>query len=82
MELYTEILSKVLEAREIHVIFPDFPINPAEIVEGESYRALQSIKAILEDDRLDDPACFQKIEAIISVFENLHSPVSFRHDFG
>lgn len=82
MELYAQILSKVLESKEIQIVFPNFSINPAEIVEGESYRALQSIKAILEDDRLDDPACFQKIEAIISVFENLHSPVSFRHDFG
>lgn len=37
---------------------------------------------MIEDDGLDDPACFQKIEAIVRVFETLGSNGGNRHDFG
>ena len=47
-----------------------------------SSRALWKIREILADDSLDDPACFQKIEAIISVLEELGISSGSRHDFG
>ena len=43
--------------------------------------ALQ-IKAIIEDDRLNDSECFQKIEEIIRAFEEIGSGGGIRHDFG
>ena len=47
-----------------------------------SSRALWKIREILGDDSLDDPACFQKIEAIVSVLEDLGISSRGRHDFG
>lgn len=51
-------------------------------VEMESFHALVKIKSILEDDSLRDDECFQKIEEIVCVFEDLGSGCGSRHDFG
>lgn len=50
-------------------------------VECEASRLLEKIMHILDDETLDDPACFQKIEAIVSVFHD-HGLYTYRHDFG
>ena len=81
MELYKEILSKVLENEEIQVVFPHLKINAAEIVAEKSYAALLKIKKILEDTKLGDDECFEKIEEIVRVFEELGSDCGARHDF-
>ena len=81
MELYKEILSKVLENEEIQVVFPHLKINAAEIVAEKSYAALLKIKKILEDTELGDDECFEKIEEIVRVFEELGSDCGARHDF-
>jgi len=82
MELYKELLVQILSHSEVHVTFPDLTITPAEILERQSYLALQRIKSLLHDPHLDDPQCFAKIEAIICEFESLGSSGGFRHDFG
>ncbi|WP_207670678.1 hypothetical protein [Clostridium sp. BSD2780061688st1 E8] len=46
------------------------------------YQALSQIKAVLEDDSLDDRECFMKIEKIVSIYEGLGSGCGNRHDFG
>ena len=43
---------------------------------------LQKIKAIVDDDSLDDPSCFMKIEEVLSALEAIGSDGGFRHDFG
>ena len=60
----------------------DKDLDPAGIVHDAAYQALNQIKLILEDDRLDDPECFWKIEQIVRVFEELGSNAGTRHDFG
>lgn len=82
MELYEEILSRILSSGKMHVIFSNPTINAAELIESESYKALKKIKDILSDDRLSDGECFQKIEEIICVFEALGSNGGSRHDSG
>lgn len=57
-------------------------IDPTVIVCDRCYWALCRIKEILEDETLDDPQCFQKIEEIVCVLENLGSDGGLRHDFG
>lgn len=74
MELYQEILLNALCA-----MAPEF--DAAKIVELACYQTLRKIRAILDDDTLDDAACFRKIEAIVSAFEAIGSGSS-RHDFG
>ena len=82
MELYQEILSHVLENETVEVTFPNLQINAVEIVRMRCYRALKEIKAILEDERLDDAACCVKIEEILCVLEGIGSGGGTRHDFG
>lgn len=71
MKLYGEILLHLLETGRIPAA--DLP---------HSYRALRAIRAIVEDQTLDDPACFARIEALVSVLEHLGSDGGARHGFG
>ncbi len=82
MELYKEILVKVLKEQIISVTFPNLTISTKEIIELECYKALQTIKTIIQDDSIDDKECFAKIEKIICVFEKVGSDGGNRHDFG
>ena len=65
MELYKELLVKILESSEINITFTGLHIDATEILSLESYKALQKIKAIIEDDSLDDEECFMKVEKIV-----------------
>lgn len=49
--------------------------------EMRCYEALRKIKAVLEDESLTDAACFQKIEEMINIFEEIGSDGGSRHDF-
>lgn len=82
MELYQEILRHMLAEGKIQVSFPELTNSDStKIVELECYRALRKIKAILEDDSLEDSECFYRIEEIVCVFEDLGSDCGSRHDF-
>ena len=68
MELYKELIMHILSQGEIKIIFPDLNIDIANIVELEAYKVLNEIKEIIEDNTLDDPECFARIDAIIHAF--------------
>ncbi len=78
MELYQEIVYKILKENT----FPTKEITLKELLESRCYQALAEIKAVLEDDTLDDPECFERIEEIVCIFEKLGNGVAYRHDFG
>lgn len=82
MELYKEILAHALAQGEVQIIFPGNNPNISAIVEGTCYQTLQKIKAIIEDDSLDDKECFMRIEQIILALEEIGSTGGYRHDFG
>ena len=48
-------------------------------VHTQAEEALAEIYAILEDPELDDPACMQKIEAIVAVYNRRLGVHSTRH---
>lgn len=79
MELFKEILIRVLEKEEINIIFPNLKINIADIVEMQCYQTLRKIKTVVENDGLCD---FECIEEIVSIFEDAGSNGGNRHDFG
>lgn len=81
MNLYQEILREILENEKIEVTFPNLNITAKEIVEMKCYQALEEIKGILENDKLEVKECFEKIEEIVCVFERLGSNGGSRHDF-
>ena len=76
MELYQQILASRIGSVTID------RQTAKEIVAGDSYKALEKIRAILADDALSDAECFRKIEAIVCVLEELGSDGGGRHDFG
>ena len=81
MVLWQEILAYLLSREQAQITFPNITINPAEMVEGVCYQALQDIKEILKNDELEDSECFLKIEEIICTLETLGIFCGTRHDF-
>lgn len=83
MELFREILCHTLANEKAQVSFSGLADTEIiKIAELECYKALQNIKAILEDDSLEDSECFDRTPKIICVFEELASGCGNRHDFG
>lgn len=82
MELYKELLIEILKHDVARVEFPHVKTDAAEIIDSVSYRALEKIKEIIEDEQLGDKECFEKIEKIVQLFESIGSSGGTRHDFG
>lgn len=82
MELYKEILVHILQSQDVCVTFPDLPIDAEQLAEMVCYEALRRIKAVIEDDSLEDSGCFAKIEEIVCILEQIGSDGGSRHDFG
>ena len=82
MNLYQEILSRVLENETMEVTFPNLQIDAVEIVRLKCYQALAEIQAILKDESLKDSEGCMKIEEILCIFEGLGMDCGNRHDFG
>ena len=78
MELYHQIIAEYL-ARSGAI---DVHIDADHIIEGVCYQALCQIRDILTDTTLSDPECFDRIEKIVCVLEELGSDAGSRHDFG
>ena len=81
-DLLGDILAKAIAAGQIQISFNGIGRTVAGVVEGECFQVIQKIKAILEDDSLDDPECFYKIEEIVCALEEIGSNGGNRHDFG
>ena len=82
MELYRDMLCRILETEEFEILLPKWNMKVEEMMEMKCYQALQAIKRILEEDELEDEECFDRIEKIISVFETFGCGIYDRHDFG
>lgn len=52
----------------------------ARKADTKALQALSEIRAILDDETLDDPACFRRIDAIVETL-HLHGLSTTRHDF-
>lgn len=80
MDMQAALLAAMISRGECTVTFSNLGLNA--LMETQCYTMLKQIKAILEDDTLEDPACFQRIEAIMGIFEGLGIAIANRHDFG
>lgn len=74
------LLAAMISRGRMYCNFFQFDLNA--LMETQCHTMLKQIKAILEDDTLEDPACFQRIEAIMGIFEGLGIAIANRHDFG
>jgi len=82
MDLLISVLAKMLENETAVVTFPGLSLSVKELVEMKCFDTLLKIKAVIEDDSLDDPECFKRVERIVCAFEELGSGGGSRHDFG
>ena len=80
MELWQEILRKEIKRSKKNGTSEEEYIRG--VIDSVSYRALKSIKEIIEDKSLSDAECFMKIEKIVCVLEEIGSDGGARHDFG
>ena len=80
MELYRELLIEILRWEEMEVTFPQIEGSLADIVNLKSVQALQKIRDIVRDDRLEDDECFMQIEEVVCTLEALGSDGGLRHD--
>ena len=75
-ELYAKVMGqeilKFVQACDQHTL--------ARQADSEAIRVLQKIREILNDETLDDPNCFYRIDAIVQTFWNVGISVE-RHDF-
>lgn len=78
MDLEREILLHLLSRYEVTVRFENLDDSIRDLAHLECMLALHEIRALLDDETLDD---FQCIEAIVQVYEKLGSNGGFRHDF-
>ncbi len=79
MELYEKLLVKTLEIGRIEIKFSEDSL--VALIESESYRLLQKIYKIISNDNITDEDCFEAIEEIMRVFEDIGADCGCRHDF-
>ncbi len=82
---YMQTVPETLYAKAIGKQVLDFvrsgdPKKFAEQANSEAVLILEKIRAILDDLSLDDPECFQKIEAIVDTFHDAGIS-TVRHDW-
>lgn len=82
MELYSEMLTKVLTGTLMEIKFPDLDEELPDLLRSAERIALSRIKEIVEDDSIDDRECFERIEMIVEVLEQAGVSCANRHDFG
>ena len=79
MELYEQILLHLLKNEP--ALCTQTMEQLAFSIEQTCYQTLKKIKAVTEDDSLEDRECFYKIEQMICLFEEIGSDGGNRHDF-
>ncbi len=80
MELYNEMLMKLLDHKKIEVTIPALEVDPCKFIEMKSYQTLKRIHEILKDEQYGDGDCVAMIEEIICEFEAIGTNCGFRHD--
>ena len=77
--LYSQILGwemlKYLKEEDTNII------NRLQEIDSQAVKILEDVRAILDDDTLDDPECFERIDRIVSVL-NKNDIGTSRHDWG
>ena len=80
LEIPQALYEKVLERQVMAFVGGLSADELASRVNAEAMDLLSQIKAILDDDAADDPACFRRIDAIARAFwaKGVYTP---RHDW-
>lgn len=79
MEILNRIVAEKLSRGELHIVLDRESVKR---LESECMVTLARIRAVLADDSLEDPECFERIEQIVCELEALGIDCGTRHDFG
>lgn len=81
MEFYLNILAKLLIENGAQVTISCGEETLEQMMKERYCQALKEIRDVLDDDTLDDPECFQRIEKIVEIYESFGADAGSRHDF-
>lgn len=76
-----ELYARAIGWKVLDYLRREHPGEAAQEVEGDALRILEKIQTILNDDTLDDPDCFERIELIVKTFY-ANGLSTDRHDWG
>lgn len=80
MKLWEQLLRETILSN-IEIKYPSNRLIQS-LVKETCYQTLEKIREVLSNDSLDDPECFERIEEIVSIFEEAGADCGGRHDFG
>lgn len=75
MEFEQKLLTNLLQEIQFDAVVE-------RLAKEQCVQALKEIRAVLNDDALEDPECFARIEKIVEIYEELGIGAGSRHDFG
>ena len=81
MELFREVLAQLISEGAARPD-PGLEARIERAIEMRCCKALEKIKAVVCDDSLSDPECFEKIERILCALEEAGVSGGARHDWG
>ena len=76
-----ELYARAIGWQGLEYLRREHPGEVAEKLEGDALRILDKIQKILDDETLNDPECFEKIELIVKTFY-ANGLSTNRHDWG
>ena len=81
MEQALKALAKLLidQGAAVRIDCGEWDLN--RLMESRCWNALAEIRAVLNDETLEDPECFRRIEQIVGICEDLGPGGGSRHDF-
>ena len=80
MELLRELLFSYLRNENFKIESLE-GLDVERVIENECYKALVGIKEIISNDEIEDKDCFERIEEIVCLLENMGIDLGGRHDF-
>lgn len=81
MDFEGKLLAKLLMDRGAQVVIQGGEECLKRLMKERCVQTLKEIRNILDDDTLEDPECFRRIERIVEVYEALGADAGSRHDF-
>ncbi len=81
LSMKDELYARAIGWEVLEYLRKEHPRSVADDIESNALRILEKIQSILNDDTLDDPECFERIDAIVRTFY-ANGISTDRHDWG
>ncbi len=78
---FEELFAQIIGTEVLKYLFGEGVLKTlSQEAESAAVRVLAEIRTVLDDEALDDPTCFRRIDAIVSAF-HAQGISTTRHDF-